>query len=65
MPLLMGKKYFVPAEEKNEGASLVLDSKPLFALGLDDFDLVLETFLRGQQISSFISSWKKEAMTFW
>jgi hypothetical protein len=36
-----------------------------FAVGLDEFDLILETFLRGQAMSAFISSRTKESMTYW
>ena len=36
-----------------------------FAIGLDDFDLLLETFLRGQAMSVLISSREKKSMTYW
>jgi hypothetical protein len=36
-----------------------------FAIGLDEFDLILETFLRGQAMSAFISSRAKESMAYW
>jgi hypothetical protein len=36
-----------------------------FAIGLDEFDLILETLLRGQAMSAFISSRTKESMTYW
>lgn len=36
-----------------------------FAIGLDDFDLILETFLRGQAMSVFISGREKKSMTYW
>ncbi len=36
-----------------------------FAIGLDEFDLILETFLRDQAMSAFISSRTKESTTYW
>ena len=42
-----------------------LEVRPLLALDLRDFGLVMKTFLRGQSMSSFISSQSKETMPFW
>jgi len=42
-----------------------LDSKSGFALDPVEFDLVLQTFLRGQGVSSWISSRTKGDMAFW
>lgn len=39
--------------------------KNMFALSLDDFDLVLELFLRSQGLSSLITSFEKDKMIFW
>ena len=36
-----------------------------FSLSLDNFDLVFETFLRTQCLSSYISDASKESMLFW
>ena len=36
-----------------------------FSLSLDNFDLVFETFLRTQCLSSYISDANKELMLFW
>ena len=41
------------------------DSTHSLAISLDYFALVTETFLRGQGMSSFISSQDKESMAFW
>jgi len=42
-----------------------LDSKSDFALDPAEFGLILETFLRGQGVSSWISSQRKGDMVFW
>merc|ERR1712238_277406 len=41
------------------------DATHSLAISLDYFALVTETFLRGQGMSSFISSQDKESMAFW
>jgi len=42
-----------------------LDPRPILACNLNDFNLVMDTFLRGQSMSCYISSQKKESMPFW
>ena len=42
-----------------------LSAKSNYALDPDDFDLVIKVFLRGQSMSSFISSTEKKEMAFW
>jgi hypothetical protein len=42
-----------------------LETRAPLALNLEDFNLVLETFLRGQGLSTFISSQKKETLAYW
>ena len=42
-----------------------LKLKSNYALDPDDFDLVIKVFLRGQSMSSFISSTEKHEMAFW
>jgi hypothetical protein len=47
---------------------LITESDPKgvnFSLSLDNFDLVFETFLRTQCLSSYISDANKESMLFW
>jgi len=38
---------------------------PILSLTMTDFNLVIETFLRGQMMSSFVSSQDKRTMPFW
>jgi hypothetical protein len=38
---------------------------PILALRMEDFNFVIETFLRGQMMSSFVSSQDKRTMPFW
>lgn len=42
-----------------------LDTQSSFALNLDHFNLIVETFLRGQLLSVHLSSRCKETMSFW
>jgi hypothetical protein len=42
-----------------------LETRSPLALSLDDFNLILETFLRGQGLSTYISSQKKETLAYW
>ena len=66
---LRSRNLYAPLLKNGEGSSGAVDGSlgPVgkFALGLDDFDLILETFLRGQAMSAFISSRPKEVMTYW
>jgi len=41
-----------------------LDSDNSYSLNLDHFNLIIETFLRGQAMSCYLSSRKKETMSF-
>ncbi len=43
----------------------LLEPRPVLALNMNDFNLVLETFIRGQAMSSYISSQDKKTMPFW
>ena len=43
----------------------ILETRSPLALNADDFNLVLETFLRGQGLSTYISSQKKETLVYW
>jgi hypothetical protein len=54
MPLLLDDHFFSPEPLTSKHGRL--RSKTNMALSLDDFDLVLELFLRGQSISTFMSS---------
>jgi len=60
MPLLMGKKIVQGDDDNCE-----LNPKTDLALSIDGFDLFLETFLRGQGMSTYISSRQKKLMVFW
>jgi hypothetical protein len=40
-------------------------SRSEFCLGIDQFDLILEAFLRTQSLSNYISHGEKESMMFW
>jgi len=51
--------------QANSTKTTRLDCKSDFALNPVEFNLVLETFLRGQGISSWISSRPKGEMVFW
>lgn len=51
--------------QANSTKTTRLDCKSDFALDPVEFNLVLETFLRGQGISSWISSRPKGEMAFW
>ena len=42
-----------------------LDTQSSLALNLDHFNLIVETFLRGQLLSVHLSSRCKETMSFW
>eukprot|EP00551_Chaetoceros_affinis_P009177 CAMPEP_0203680304 /NCGR_PEP_ID=MMETSP0090-20130426/38735_1 /ASSEMBLY_ACC=CAM_ASM_001088 /TAXON_ID=426623 /ORGANISM="Chaetoceros affinis, Strain CCMP159" /LENGTH=857 /DNA_ID=CAMNT_0050548315 /DNA_START=45 /DNA_END=2621 /DNA_ORIENTATION=- len=42
-----------------------LDTQSTYSLSLDHFDLIIDTFLRGQLLSSHLSSRRKETMSFW
>lgn len=42
-----------------------METRAPLALNLEDFNLILETFLRGQGLSTFISSQKKETLAYW
>ncbi len=53
------------AYAKVDDYACMLEARPLLALDLKDFNLVMETFLRGQSFSSFVSSQQKESMAFW
>ena len=44
---------------------LIQKQKRTFSLGLHHFDLIFETFLRTQCLSTYISDAKKESMLFW
>ena len=52
-----------------EGRNLPLIQKrersSRFTFSLDHFDLIFETFLRTQSLSTFISEGSKESMLFW
>lgn len=51
-----------------EGRYLPLIRKPTrrtFTLGLHHFDLIFESFLRTQCLSTYITDAKKESMLFW
>eukprot|EP00978_Attheya_sp_CCMP212_P040778 scaffold226276_cov55-Attheya_sp.AAC.7 len=54
MPLLLDDHFFSPEPLTSKHGRL--RSKTNMALSLDGFDLVLELFLRGQSISTFMSS---------
>lgn len=60
MPLLMGKKII-----EGDDGNVELNPKADLALNIDGFDLLLETFLRGQGMSTYISSREKKRMVFW
>ena len=53
------------AQAHVDETSCELDARPLLALNPKEFGLVLQTFLRGQSFSSYISSQKKESMAYW
>lgn len=42
-----------------------LDVNSSFALSLDHFNIIIETFLRGQLLSVYLSSRRKQTMSFW
>ena len=42
-----------------------IEPRPILALDMNAFSLVMETFIRGQAMSSFISSQSKDSMPFW
>ncbi len=42
-----------------------LDTQSTYSLSMDHFNLVIDTFLRGQLLSSHLSSRSKETMSFW
>ncbi len=43
----------------------LLEPRPILALHMSEFNLVVETFIRGQAMSSYISSQDKRDMPFW
>jgi len=68
IPLLMGQTLF--QESCSTGSTKCSLDGPIgqdtiLALNPDDFDLVLEVFLRSQGMSTFVSSRQKERMAFW
>jgi hypothetical protein len=60
LPLL--NKHQTPA---NKSPHSKLSVKSNYALDTDDFNLLIGVFLRGQSMSSFISSSEKREMAFW
>lgn len=64
MPLLMGKQYY-PTFVAEDIFDQPTSTDTSLALSLDDFDLVLEAFLRCQGMSTFISSRQRTTMAFW
>jgi len=66
LPLLMEERFF--EEEGTTPAAFAIGRllyRAHLALGLDDFDLVLETFMRCQSLNAFISSSDRNQMAFW
>lgn len=58
LPLLLDNTSFISPDSK-------FPSKADLALSVEGFDLLLETFLRGQSMSTYISSRQKKEMVFW
>ena len=63
LPLFTGQ---TPLERKhaNEDIDGPISTEAGLALSLDDFDLILETFLRCQSMSTFVSSRPKKRMAY-
>ena len=55
----------VRADKKKTLPGIPQSKSRQLALSVDEFDLVLETFLRGQGLSTYISSQDKERMLYW
>lgn len=53
------------ADKKRLLTGIPLTRSQQLALSVDEFDLVLETFLRGQGLSTYISSQKIDEMLYW
>ena len=58
LPLLLNSTSFISPDSQ-------FPSKADLALSVEGFDLLLETFLRGQSMSTYISSKQKTDMVFW
>ena len=68
MPLLMGQPLFqesCPTGSAKCSPDGPIGQDTILALNPNDFDLVLEVFLRSQGMSTFVSSRQKERMAFW
>jgi len=63
-------RYFSIKSHRAEGSAPLFDSKATkhkernFALNIEYFDLILETFLRTQCLSTFISRERRDLMLF-
>ena len=64
MPLLMGQQLFGSNTSSSDDLDEPIGRDTILALNPDDFDLVLEVFLRCQGMSTYISSRKKQSMAF-
>ena len=65
MPLLMGEHLFQTSTSPASDLDGPIGEDTILALNPDDFDLVLQVFLRCQGMSTFVSSMRKERMAFW
>ena len=66
IPLFKDDDYFLSSYQQNAGDKISkIDTDSSYSLNLDHFNLIIDTFLRGQLMSLYLSTRNKESMSFW